>query len=244
MNIEVNNNLVKFVDLNNLDNNVLKKMLFLFNHLGYDFPDIDSLKSYLERGNFLNEDQSKVILELVGKQKTSPLYSQNTINEDMKKAKEMFGETYDWFVAGYLLPDGTLLDFSEVKEGGPYRRTLDHREIRRIFNDSLDKNDCMIRFVNEGAIRCQQYGFELSAPPTREQERILGRMISKNRGEIVCDIANESGKVVNSMNFPYGTSSSTIFSTINDYFERIKIDKNVVLKINEFNSHKQLSNEI
>jgi len=57
----------------------------------------------------------------------------NTKEDLVRKAIEEWGLTDDLYEAGYILEDGSLLDFSGKKEGGmPGMRSSDHREITRI----------------------------------------------------------------------------------------------------------------
>ena len=73
-------------------------------------------------------------------------------------AKAQFGLTNNFKVAGYILPDGSLLDFSEANEGGdPNQRSLDHRDIEGVIMDNGTEYDSrwmyLTDFMNEGAIR-------------------------------------------------------------------------------------------
>ena len=52
------------------------------------------------------------------------------IEKTRERAVEEFGTTTRFSEAGYLLPDGQMLDFSGKNDGGPKgARTIDHREI-------------------------------------------------------------------------------------------------------------------
>jgi len=57
--------------------------------------------------------------------------SSGIVNETMiSKAKAEFGVTEDFDEAGYILPDGEMLDFSGKNQGAIGRdREVDHREI-------------------------------------------------------------------------------------------------------------------
>jgi len=59
----------------------------------------------------------------------------NPKDELVERAKKKFGVTTDLREAGYLLEDGSLLDFSGKREGGsPRTRGYDHREISRVID--------------------------------------------------------------------------------------------------------------
>jgi hypothetical protein len=56
----------------------------------------------------------------------------------IKKAKKHFGVTHDPREAGYITPDGQMLDLSGKNDGGdPGHRARDHREISHITPDKL-----------------------------------------------------------------------------------------------------------
>src|SRR3990167_10713980 len=70
--------------------------------------------------------------------------------EPIESAKEIFGITTNPKEAGYILPDGKMLDFSGKREGGtPGTRVVDHREISNIFAKPISGIDAMIRFEEE-----------------------------------------------------------------------------------------------
>ena len=69
-------------------------------------------------------------------------------------AVEEFGVTDDVIKAGYILPDGSFLDFDE----GEGYRTIDHRNIEGIFKENgiehEYRSEYVSDFLNCGAIRC------------------------------------------------------------------------------------------
>jgi hypothetical protein len=74
-----------------------------------------------------------------------------------------FGETFDCREAGYVLEDGTMLDFSGKKDGGEaHTRSYDHRDVARVLETgekSVSGTQAMIfmeKHVN--AIRFGCYG--------------------------------------------------------------------------------------
>lgn len=73
-----------------------------------------------------------------------------------EQAKEVFGTTDDPLEAGYILRDGTMLDFSGKRQGGsPGRRAMDHREINQVFDEGFGMDDSLApvrRFMGEGHI--------------------------------------------------------------------------------------------
>lgn len=141
------------------------------------------------------------------------------------KAKAQFGLTNNFKVAGYMLPDGSLLDFSEANDGGdPNQRTLDHREIEGIIMDEGREYDSrwmyLADFMNEGAIRLlpEYAGINLMKAPTKEQRKRLFDFIYKYNGEVILEIADERLNNVAYVEYDRRTSPSRIFRDIDGYF--------------------------
>ncbi len=139
-----------------------------------------------------------------------------------QEAVTHFGHTYKWVETGYILTDGSRLDFSGRNEGasGGYR-TIDHRDVRLISSyDNLSGTDALIDFMRRGNIRimAETNGINLSVLPTKAQENALSDFISKNRGEIMLDIDNTNGDTVVSVEYPRGTHYSKILQDIKNYF--------------------------
>lgn len=161
-------------------------------------------------------------------------YSLTEYTEEEKKAHneaavDYFGKTYSWNETGYLLLNGTKLDFSGKHEGAPGGyRTVDHRDI----SDALDIEDyggedysgSMVQFMSEGNIRIvpEINGINLSVKPTPEQESALSQFISRARGEIVLDIDDTNGYTVQSAEYPYGTHSNKVLNDIREWFDNGK----------------------
>ena len=110
--------------------------------------------------------------------------------ELFEAAKERFGTTRDLREAGYVLPDGSMLDFSgrhqasgdtSYLNGG---RTVDHRDIEdlnfeRDLNTPSGRNTNMSDFISRGAIRIHMPGMiNLAMKPTPQQESVLERLIN------------------------------------------------------------------
>ena len=140
-------------------------------------------------------------------------------------AKKQFGTTDNFKVAGYMLPDGSLLDFSEANDGGdPNQRTLDHREIEGIIMDEGREYDSrwmyLADFMNEGAIRLlpEYAGINIMKAPTKEQRQRLFDFIYKYNGEVILEIADERLNNVAYVEYGRRTSPSRIFRDIDGYF--------------------------
>lgn len=137
-------------------------------------------------------------------------------------AKNEFGTTTDMREAGYLLPDGSMLDFSEKNNGGePGRRGADHRDIARVINDRSygTMTEYLDDFINEGAIRLipESGAFSVAQQPTKEQKNILRNFIYRYNGEVDVEIYKDGHSVAN----PYyreRTSPQRVLNDIDAYF--------------------------
>lgn len=101
---------------------------------------------------------------------------------------EHYGTTTNLELAGWLLPNGKMLDFSE----GQDMRILDHRDIKDFDPNYTDGNGTisLIRFMNNGNIRVNCfhdiYGFDIPIEEhlTEAQYKVMRRAerIAKARG--------------------------------------------------------------
>lgn len=125
-------------------------------------------------------------------------------------AKERFGTTYDIRECGFILPDGSMLDFSgrHMITGNTDsshlrgQRGIDHREIYTIGWDENEENKnfdiTMEDFIRSGAIRIHfsssWSSINLFERPTKEQENVLLRLIRMSKGNVTVEIGdgNES----------------------------------------------------
>ena len=141
------------------------------------------------------------------------------------KARAKYGVTSNFNATGYMLPDGSLLDFSEANDGGdPNRRSLDHRDIEGIIMDEgreyESRFDYVADFVDEGAIRMlpEYAGFQLAVKPTQEQRGKLMDYIYKHNGEVIMEITDESGRNDFYREYDRRTSPARIFRDMDNYF--------------------------
>jgi hypothetical protein len=126
------------------------------------------------------------------------MVSAHTAEQIFARAKEYFGATTNPEEAGYILPDGTMLDFSGEKYApprvcrvapvlmAPGRRELDHREIAFAWpeDDSPGGFDAMAQVMNWGAVRFSIYHetvvVNLVKPPTEAQKTAIDRALWYN----------------------------------------------------------------
>lgn len=167
--------------------------------------------------------------------------------EIFNAAKEKFGRTYDIREAGYVLPDGTMLDFSgrhELDKGTDDSslkgsRSTDHREIRKIaYKYDNDGNEIetgiettMPDFIKRGGIRIDDNAgtINLAVKPTPEQREVLRRLIQRNDGDVSVDFGDgwDSDHYVEYE----GVRPQRVLADIDRYFdEGIKPEGNVMLQ--------------
>ncbi len=212
--IQNSNGCVKFTDTSLITYDLWNKILHRFQHLGYTDLDIDRLISYISRGVFLQPDQSQAVLTILNGEHTRHTSIQDAAKR-LQAAIKTFGLTERPELAGYLMPDGRMLNFSY--EG--YIRDIDHRDIKDAIN--MDNGiDAMNTFINDGNIRLLGYsGFETQHELTNPQKRTLSKIIRQWSDGYV-DIANNNGIVVKHLEYTYGFPSQ-VFDDIDAYFQLI-----------------------
>jgi len=140
-----------------------------------------------------------------------------------QRAIRKFGTTNDFREAGYITPNGKLLDFSGKRQGGPSgKRTMDHREISDIYEETFENySDGMCKFMDEGNIRLQSDGFELTQLPTKQQEILLSQFIGNNNGEVYVDLGKigKHNTMPLGVEYTKGTKASKIISDIRKFYE-------------------------
>jgi hypothetical protein len=144
-------------------------------------------------------------------------------DSDYARLKKHFGTTSNFTVAGYMLKDGTMLDFSGKHWGdsSSTMRTVDHRDVKEVFEDTNNSGaEEMINMISNGNIRlmAETGGINLAVAPTSDQLRVLERYINSFRGEVVVDIDKVGGDTIKSFTYDRGTSAKKILDDIDNYF--------------------------
>lgn len=140
-----------------------------------------------------------------------------------KKAKKYFGTTTNLAEAGYILSDGSMLDFSGKKEGGTAgTRAYDHRQINEAFEDS---DIGMEEFVNNGAIRYmpESNSLYIANVPTPEQIKVISQIVNRANGEVNLELVQDAKNMgVSSRRFfkefDSGSTIKNIKNAINAYY--------------------------
>ena len=144
-----------------------------------------------------------------------------------EQAARKYKTTDDVRKAGYLLPDGRMLDFS----GGDTRRTVDHREVKDVFGPAELGRDAkpaqyMNRFIAEGNVRvmAETPGVDMSAetPPTRQQLREIEKMadsLGAQKGAFSIDISRADGSQAAAREYSGRVKGSEIVHDIEAFYK-------------------------
>jgi len=142
--------------------------------------------------------------------------------------ERIFGFTDDLRLAGYILPDGSLLDMSE----GSGMRSADHRQVAGLREGSPGTAG-MQEYMAEGNIRVDANSgmIDLSAPPTEAQKRRIAEIVRVKRGEVILDMEFGLGEKKQGddyyykpernkrTEFPIGTNPTTVLKAIGEFFQ-------------------------
>ena len=135
-----------------------------------------------------------------------------------------FGSTKNYDVAGYMLGNGVMLDFSGKHWGDDYStfRQVDHRDVQEVLDDRGNNGvNAMIDMIGNGNIRLMPEvgGINLAVKPNATQMSVLRGYINHFKGEVVIDIDKVGGDTIHSFSYTRGTSSSKVLSDLKAYFD-------------------------
>ena len=138
-------------------------------------------------------------------------------------AKEQFGTTEDFNRAGYILPDGQMLNFAQNDR----TRNTDHREIMSVFGPAEVKTgtEALNEFLLDGNVRvmAEGPGIDLSADtaPTAqqlEQIRQMAQELGSARRQFTLDISTADGRVAASKEYSGRVDADRVVREIRDYY--------------------------
>ena len=139
-------------------------------------------------------------------------------------AKEKFGTTGAFEKAGYILPDGEMLNFAQNEAV----RDTDHREIMDVFGptDVTEGTDALNKFLAEGNIRvmAEQPGIDLSASvePTAqqlEQIREMAKMLGAEKRQFTLDFSTKDGGIAATKDYSGRIDADKIVREIRAYYK-------------------------
>ena len=144
---------------------------------------------------------------------------------EYKDLEKNFGTTGNFRVAGYLLTNGKLLDFSGKHWGDTTSRTrqVDHREAEEVLGRGNNGVNAMIDMIGNGNIRLMPEvgGINLAVYPNEKQRKVLSVYINymlNTEGEIVIDYDDVGGDTVYSKTYGKTATSRQILNDIRNYF--------------------------
>lgn len=186
------------------DEEFLKMWEFLADHPAWieDYDDVEQFKQEIieksNKGISFSHELAKSIKSALNLSVKSDnkLGSLDDIAEDLfERSIESFGTTDNINIAGFILPSGTMLDFSGGQGG---QRFEDHRDIANIGDELSSGTDGLIQFMNIGAVRVNvnvdtiYLDISENNELTWYQEEVLRDNIS-NFNYLIVDISSEQG---------------------------------------------------
>ena len=136
-------------------------------------------------------------------------------------AVERFGITNDFREAGFVLPDGSMLDFSGGIKG---RRGDDHGKVRLIYDEELSGSQAIARFLSEGNVRISELarGIEIGEGDglTVSQYNVISRFIShmRGKGDFYVDYTREDGSEIGSATYKGNVSAEEVIWDIKEFY--------------------------
>lgn len=225
-----------------------KKALGVFSAEGKAYRDSAEYQDYLakrkeynsrlaaleERDSALTEQMKAANERLQQRKDAQAKDAQNAYNARAKAyggnaeyrrmlAKEQFGVTEEFRRAGYILPDGQMLDFAQNDRS----RDTDHREILEVFGPAEVKTgtEALNEFLLDGNVRvmAEAPGVDISADtaPTAqqlEQIRKMAEQLSGERGQFTLDISTADGRVAASKEYSGRVDADKVVREIRDYY--------------------------
>ena len=140
-----------------------------------------------------------------------------------KQAVKEFGYTPYFYDAGYIVPNGKMLNFSGEKGKHFGSRGEDHRGIGKIYANSQGSK-ALTRFMNDGNIRimAESPGIDVfaQAEPTSEQYNTIRKFATEyaKEGYFNVDISDESGKVIGNLEYENNINPTRIINDIKHYY--------------------------
>lgn len=141
-----------------------------------------------------------------------------------KQAVKEFGYTPYFYDAGYIMPNGKMLNFSGEKGRHYGSRGQDHRAIGTIYADT-EGTDALVRFMNDGNIRimAETPGLDISAStePSKEQYTTIRRFANEfsDGGYFAVDLSDENGKTVGTLEYEGNINPTRIVNDIKHFYE-------------------------
>ena len=184
--------------------------------------DFASTNDSIDKKADLLTDSSENVSENSGaKRKALAKTDAEEVENRRRLAAEKFGFTNDVECAGFVLPDGRMLNLSQYGLKG-----VQHKRIETVFED-LKGDDAINQFVQDGNVRLKASspGIEIgeSGGVTISQRNTIRRFIDTclaRNDRFFLDITAEDGSDIASFEYDSDTSTSDIIYDIEKYYER------------------------
>jgi hypothetical protein len=173
------------VTIENVPNDVWRKFSDAMKHLGYDYRGAEDAKHLAQKSSkgketvVFDEEHAKAFSAAVGKK---DLFKPQSSKRIMERAVKEFGITENPSTAGYIIPDGRMLNFGEYGT-----RSKDHREIGVLFPDDTHGTKAIEAFGNLGAIRLlfssRSIGIDIYKRPTSAQYDTIENLLYRHNKE-------------------------------------------------------------
>ncbi len=250
-----------------------KKALGVFSAEGKAYRDSAEYQNYLakrkeynsrlaaleERDSALTEQMKAANERLQQRKDAQAKDAQNAYNARAKAyggnaeyrrmlAKEQFGVTEEFRRAGYILPDGQMLDFAQNDRS----RDTDHREILEVFGPAEVKNgtEALNEFLLDGNVRvmAEAPGVDISADtaPTAqqlEQIRKMAEQLGGERRQFTLDISTADGRVAASKEYSGRVDADKVVREIREYYKTGELAQESSLAKFRFQLAEQASRE-
>lgn len=155
------------------------------------------------------------------------------------RAVKEFGYTPHFYDAGYILPNGKMLNFSGEKGKHFGTRGQDHRAISTIYDGTLGATESLNAFVGDGNVRIidESPGIDVNINKelTDNQKATIRKHIQRNaqRGYTV-DLTGPDGKVVKTLEYEAGVKADKVLWDIADaQTEGVNPERSIVAQFHE-----------
>lgn len=141
------------------------------------------------------------------------------------KAVKEFGYTPYYYDAGYIVPNGKMLNFSGEKGKHYGSRGQDHRAIGTIFTSDLSGTKAMLKFMEQGNVRLMEEtpGIDINSKtePTKEQYATIKSFASNSARKeyFIVDFTDEDGNTVGSIEYEDRVRPDRIVNDIKHFYE-------------------------
>lgn len=139
------------------------------------------------------------------------------------EAVKAFGYTPMFVDAGYLLPNGKMLNFSGEKGKHFGMRGDDHRAIGQVFAN-MSGSKAMVAFMQEGNIRlmAEAPGMDIASEvePTAQQYTTIRKFVREysNQEYLSVDFTDENGREIGSLVYEGRISADRVVNDIKHYY--------------------------